>query len=99
MDAIQREQGRLLRRVVLPVAARDAVGVAPRGEQRIAHAAGGTGNQSRTPCFTAPRRSISLRWKKWLVSGIFTRPAARQRGDPVEHRAGVDDFVGLALDQ
>ena len=34
--------------------------------------AAGSGRYGRMPFLIAPRRSIRRRWKKWLVSGIFT---------------------------
>ena len=72
VDAVQRLQCGQLGRVMAPVTTRHALGVAPGRQRIVVHAAGGAGSQPRTPLFTAPRRSISLRWKKWLASGIRT---------------------------
>jgi hypothetical protein len=65
VQAIQFGQCRALRRVVLPAAVGDAFAVARAGRKRpgLAQAPRSGGSQARTPFFTAPRRSISRRWK------------------------------------
>ncbi len=72
VDAVQFGQCRVLGRIVAPVATGHAGGVALRGGRRLHAQQLPSGSQRRTSCWIAPRRSISLRWKKWLVSGMRT---------------------------
>jgi hypothetical protein len=73
VDPIQFAQRVVLCRIVAPAAFGDAARIGlrrRRGHRGIAVRHHASGSQAFIACLIAPRRSISLRWKKWLVSGM-----------------------------
>src|SRR5690606_9474158 len=71
VDAVQLAQCRMLGRIIAPAPGSGALGVDP-GRGAYGTCGHACGSQPLTSCWIAPRRSISLRWKKWLVSGMRT---------------------------
>src|SRR6185312_768809 len=78
VHAVELGQQRQLGRIRFPAVRGDALLVTRAGREAWCFAHGrdqawrAGGSQPRTACLIAPRRSISRRWKKWLVSGMRT---------------------------
>ena len=79
LDPVQFAQRRMLRRIVAPASAGGAFGIGLRRQAWRGVPAHASGGHAFTSCWIAPRRSISLRWKKWLVSCMRTSCGLRGR--------------------